>query len=275
MRCVKCEPTLALLAIAAGCLTSLSQSRAQVPAEKKPLAFEVASVKQNDGKRTGGGLPRPTPGGQGYIVVNSDLMIMFMTAYRITDAQVTGAPDWMFSQPRWTVEAKASQPSTPEQLREMFQTLLADRFKLRFHRETKEMAAYVLTVEKSGPKLKVSDGADPLSEPVKFGDQSDVRIGSGASMSDLCWNMTFNLNSPVVDKTGLAGRYDFTLRPSSTASSLQPQESPGPAGPRLEDPERNADLIAALREQLGLKLEYRKTPVEVFVIDHVERASEN
>jgi uncharacterized protein (TIGR03435 family) len=266
----------AVWAIATGSLLSVSQSRAQAPTEKKPLAFEVASIRQYDGQRSGRkGLPRPTPGGQGYIAVNSDLMIMFMTAYRITDSQVARAPDWMFLEPRWDVQAKAAGPSTPEQLREMFQSLLADRFKLRFHRETKEMAAYVLTVEKSGPKLKVNDGTDPFSDPVKIGERSDVRIGSGASMSDLCWNMTFNLNAPVVDKTGLAGRYDFTLHPSSPASSLQPQESLEPAEPRLEGPERNADFITALREQLGLKLEYRKTPVEVFVIDHVERPSEN
>jgi uncharacterized protein (TIGR03435 family) len=261
--------------VAAGWLLSISQSRAQVPTEKKPLRFEVASIRQSDGKRTGFGLPRPMPGGQGYVAVNSPLMIMFMTAYRITDSQVMGAPDWMFLKPTWDVQAKAERSSTPEQLREMFQNLLADRFNLRFHRETKEMAAYILSVEKRGSKLKASDRTDPFQEPVKVGERPDVRVGTGASMSDLCWNMTFNLNAPVIDKTGLAGHYDFTLDRSFPASSLQSQEPPGPEVPRLEGPERNADLITALRDQLGLKLEYRKTPVEVFVIDHVERPSSN
>lgn len=204
-------------------------------------------------------------------------MIMLMSAYRITDSQVRGAPDWMFLKPTWDVEAKAERPSTPEHLREMFQNLLADRFNLRFHRETKEMAAYVLSVEKRGPKLKASNRTDPLQDSVQFGDSrsTNVRVGTGASMSDLCWNMTFNLNAPVIDKTGLAGYYDFTLDRSLAASSLESQEPPRPEAPRLEGPERNADLITALREQLGLKLEYRKTPVEIFVIDHVERPSEN
>jgi uncharacterized protein (TIGR03435 family) len=262
-------------AIGAGCVLSISQSRAQVPTDKKRLAFEVASIRPSDGKRTGFGFPRPMPGGQSYIVINSPLMIMFMSAYRITDSQVMGAPDWMLLKPTWDVEAKAERPSTPEQLQEMFQNLLADRFNLRFHRETKEMAAYVLSVEKSGSKLKVSDGTDPFHEPIKPGEHPDVRVGTGASMSDLCWNLTFNLNAPVVNKTGLAGYYDFTLDRSAPVSSPQSQESPGPAMPRLEGPERNADLITALREQLGLKLEYRRTPVEVFVIDHVEQPSEN
>jgi len=102
-----------------------------------------------------------------------------------------------------------------------------------------------------------------------------MRVGARASMSDLCLNLTFTLNAPVVDKTELSGYYDFALDLSSPVSSPQSQEPPGPAEPRLEGPERYADLITALREQLGLKLEYRKTPVEVFVIDHVERPSEN
>jgi uncharacterized protein (TIGR03435 family) len=276
MRYGKRQPISAFaVAIAGGCLLGFSQSRAQAPAERKPLRFEVASVRQSDGKRTGFGLPRPMPGGQRYMAVNSPLMIMFMTAYRITDSQVMGAPDWMFLKPTWDVEAKAERPSTPEQLREMFQNLLADRFNLRFHRETKEMPAYVLSVGKSGSKLKVNDANDLFDEPIKRGERTGVRVGARASMSDLCLNLTFNLNAPVVDKTGLLGFYDFTLDLSSPASSPQAQEPPGPAEPRLEGPERNADLITALREQLGLKLEYRKTPVEVFVIDHVERPSEN
>jgi uncharacterized protein (TIGR03435 family) len=255
---------LAVLAIAAGCFTGISQSRAQVPTEKKPLAFEVASVRQSDGKRTGMGLPRPTPGGQGYVVINSDLMVMFMTAYQITDSQVTEAPDWMFLQPRWDVEAKAERRSTPEQLREMFQTLLADRFKLRFHRETKAMFAYILSVEKSGSKLKRSSQlfGDPMQTVSHRGPAGGTRV----SMADLCWSLTFPMNAPVVDKTGLDGFYDFRLDPS--LPQFQPPES---AGPALDGADRNPDIIDALREQLGLKLQYRKTPVEIFVIDHVEK----
>jgi uncharacterized protein (TIGR03435 family) len=155
----------------------------------------------------------------------------------------------------------------------MFQTLLADWFKLRFHRETKEIAAYVLSVDKSGSKLKRSDAKDPFDTPIKPGDHPGLQVGTRVSMADLCWNLTFPLNAPVVDKTGLDGFYDFTLDRSSPSPQLQ--DAPGPAAPVLNDPERSADLISAVHEQLGLKLEYRKTPVEVFVIDHVERATEN
>jgi uncharacterized protein (TIGR03435 family) len=171
----------------------------------------------------------------------------------------------------WDVDAKAEQPSTLGQLHQMFQTLLADRFKLRFHRETKDAVAYFLSVEKSGSKLKPSDIKAPSDNPIRAG--ARVFVGTGASMADLCWSLTFLLGAPVMDKTGLDGYYDFTLdRPPL---SPQLQETPGPAAPLLNGPERNADFVTTLREQLGLKLEYRKAPVEVFVIDHVERPAEN
>ena len=257
------------MAGAAGIIAASAQSQT----DANRLAFEVASVRPG----TPGAiidLPRPMPGGQSYSASNSPLMIMVMRTYRITDSQVLGAPSWMFFDP-WNVSAKAEHPSTPEQLQEMFQTLLAHRFKLRFHRETKEIAAYVLSVEKSGSKLKVSESKDPFDVPIKAGDRRSVLVGTRVSMPDLCWRLSNSLNAPVVDKTGLAGFYDFTLDRSLPTPSPQAQEIPGPAASALNGPESSADLINAVRDQLGLKLEYRKAPVEVFVIDHVERPTDN
>jgi uncharacterized protein (TIGR03435 family) len=255
----------ATLAIATGCLLSIPLSLAQVPPEKRPLAFEVASVRPGKPIDSGIGLPRPLPGGQGYVATNAPLMAMLMSAYRLPDSQISGATKWMIFDP-WDVDAKAEHPSTLAQLQEMFQSLLADRFQLRFHRETKEAAAYVLSVEKSGSKLKISDATDPSDMPVKSGDRPGERIGTGVSMSYLCWYFSFTFDAPLVNQTGLDGLYDFTLKPL-----LQPQEAQG--ADTLD--RRNADLVTALREQLGLKLEYRKAPVEFFVIDHAERPSEN
>jgi uncharacterized protein (TIGR03435 family) len=257
--------------VCAGMVAASAQSQT----ESNRLAFEVASVRPGKPIEFGIGLPKPMPGGQRYVATNAPVMAMMMGVYRLTDSQILGAPQWMIFDP-WDVDARAEHPSTPEQLQEMFQTLLAERFKLRFHRETKELAAYVLSVDKSGSKLKRSDAKDAFDEPIKPGDRPGVLVGSSASMSYLCWRLSFNLDAPVVDQTSLAGSYDFILdRPAAQALLLQPQGTPETAGPRLEGPERNADLITALHEQLGLKLEYRKAPVEVFVIDDVERPTDN
>jgi uncharacterized protein (TIGR03435 family) len=210
------------------------------------------------------------PGGQSYVATNSPLMVMVMGAYRLNDSQILGAPNWMIYDP-WDVEAKAEFPSTEDQLQAMFQALLADRFKLRFHRETRELAAYVLSVDKPGSKLTPSSAKDPFAIPGKPQERPGVQVGTGVPVSYLCWSLSFSLGAPVIDKTGLAGYFDFTL----DRSSPQSQEPPGPAAPVLNGPDRNADLINAVRAQLGLKLEYRKAPVEILVIDHAERPSEN
>ncbi len=153
----------------------------------------------------------------------------------------------------------------------MFRALLADRFKLRFHRETKEAAAYVLSLEKSGSKLKVSDTKDPSDTPIKPGDRPGVRVGTGVSMSYLCWYLNFNFDAPIIDKTGLDGFYDFTLELPPPSPLPQKLEAPAPVADVLD---RNTEMISALG-RIGLKLKYRKAPVEVFVIDYVERPSDN
>jgi uncharacterized protein (TIGR03435 family) len=206
--------------------SSPSQSRAQAQAEKKPLTLEVSSLRPAKPGAVGVRLPGPLPGGQTYISTNSPLMVMIMTVYRMTDKQILGAPNWMFSDP-WDVVAKAEHPSTREQLQEMFQTLIVDRFKLRFHRETKEIFAYVLSVEKSGAKLKRSDAEDPFDIPIKEGERPDVRVGTRVPMSYLSWQLSVSLNAPVVDKTGLDGFYDFTLDRASVPPPL-PEEAADP-----------------------------------------------
>ena len=154
----------------------------------------------------------------------------------------------------------------------MFQTLLADRFKLQFHREPKEIAAYVLSVDKSGSKLTSGDPKDAFDIPMKPGDRPGETIGISVQMSYLCWRLSLQLNTPVVNQTSLDGYYNFTLLLPPPPPLLQKLDTPAPA-PGGSD--LAADLIPALRKQLGLKLESRKTPVEVFVIDHVERPTNN
>ncbi|HTC89162.1 MAG TPA: TIGR03435 family protein [Bryobacteraceae bacterium] len=256
----------------------VSESRAQAPIEKKPLAFEVASVKPSMAGTRGSGI-RPKPGGQGYVAANVSVSSMMQVMYRITASQIVGGPTWMSSDV-WDVEANADHAgNTTDQLHEMFQTLLADRFELRFHREKKDMSAYVLSVDRSGSKLKVSQSKDPYDIPINPGDQPFKSVGTRVPISYLCFYLSQTLRVPVVDQTGLDGFYDFTLE-------WMPQIDLPPAGQntpgqftvesqiKMVEAIQSA-MISALRAQLGLKLELRKAAVEVFVIDHVERPSEN
>jgi uncharacterized protein (TIGR03435 family) len=254
---------VAVALVAVG-LVITSQSLAQSKVEGNPLAFEVASVKPSTPGGRAGGI-RPMPGGQTYIATNVPLRLMIKVMYRINDSQIVGGTDWMDTD-LWDVEAKAERPSSVDQLHEMFQTLFAERFKLRFHRERKEIAAYVLSVDKSGSKLKVSDSKEPFDIPIKPGDRPGKSVGTRVPMEYLCFYFAQLLNVPVVDQTGLDGFYDFTLELPAPAPLLTPGPAPAADGP---------DLFTAIRQQLGLKLESRRAPVEVFVIDHVERPTNN
>ena len=238
------------------------------------LAFEVASVKPSAPGVRGGGI-KPMPGGQTYIATNIPLRLMMMSSYRISDSQIVGEPSWMDTEP-WDVDAKAEHPSNLDELHEMFQTLLAERFKLQFHRELKEIAAYVLSVDKSGSKLIPGDPKDAFDIPMKPGDRPGETIGTSVQMSYLCWRLSLQLSTPVVNQTGLDGYYNFTLVLPPPQPLPQRLDGPGPApSPAASSADLAADLATALRQQLGLKFESRKTPVQIFVVDHVERPSNN
>jgi uncharacterized protein (TIGR03435 family) len=232
---------------------------------KTPLAFEVIAIKPSPAG-TRGGMIRPLPGGQTYRATGVPARLMMKLMYKITDSQIAGAPSWMDTD-LYDVEAKAAKPSNIDELHEMFQTLLADRFKLQFHRETREIRAYVLTVDKAGPKMKVSEGEaeDPFAIPIRPTGPGKIS-GTRVPMSYFAWFMAQQLNTPVVDKTGLDKLYDFTFEVT------RPPE--GESGGPPTAPDFTA-MFAALHQQLGLNVEQRKAPVEVFVIDHVERPAEN
>jgi uncharacterized protein (TIGR03435 family) len=138
--------------------------RAQAPSVETPsLKFEVASIKPSQSAGGTMGI-RPAPGGERYIATNITLKLLITVAYRIRADQVAGGPAWMDTA-AFDMNAKAERPSSLEELHAMLQNLLADRFKLRFHRETKEMPIYALTVDKDGPKLKAhqaSSAGDPF-----------------------------------------------------------------------------------------------------------------
>jgi uncharacterized protein (TIGR03435 family) len=241
--------------------------------------FEVASITPSQPGQIRYGI-RPAPGGERYLASNVSLKIMITVAYRIRAEQVSGGPAWMDSE-GFDMNAKAERPSSLEELHAMLQDLLADRFKLRFHRESKEMPMYALTVDKDGPKLtphEARSAGDPWIEP-KVDPSSDGRLkmtwhATFAPMDFFAWRLSSFMDRPVVDETNLKGSYDFDL---SFIQEL-PQPQGGPAGTvvlpgRLDG--SNSTIAESMRQQLGLRLERQKGPVEILVIDQAEKPVEN
>ena len=192
---------------------------------------------------------------------------MIRFAYSVSGRQIQGGPEWVNSGLYNVVGVPdiLGAPSVKQQLG-MYQKLLADRFKLTFHRDKEDLPVYAITVTKAGPKLASSLG-DPNGLPDETGDEDRMGIAmryTNVSMADLAANLQAMVGDgkPVVDHTGLTGRFDFTLKwTREQTQSTDPNAAPG--------------LFTAIQEQLGLKLEPVKAPVDVIVIDRVERPSAN
>src|SRR5580698_8611809 len=159
---------LAIAAVAAMALATapfiLGQSQTDTK-DRAPLSFAVISVKPFQPGSPGLGI-QPMSSGQGYRVGGVPVRLMIKLMYKITDSQIVGGPKWMDTD-LWDIEAKAAHASTLDQLHEMFQSMLADRFQLKFHKEKREISAYVLSVDKAGSKLKQNDGPDTFEIPIR------------------------------------------------------------------------------------------------------------
>jgi uncharacterized protein (TIGR03435 family) len=166
---------------------------------------------------------------------------------------------------RFDIVAKAGSPATEEQLRSMLQSLLAERFKLELHRQTKEMTAYILTVPKSGHKLTPSQSPGPVS--IKPNSNRMGAVAQGATIADLTSMLSNQLHAPVLDETGLTGRFDAMIDASPYVEDLLAMR-PQPGGP---PPDIAGLLIRGVQEQLGFKLDSRKAAAELLVIDRIEK----
>jgi len=258
------------------------------PATPRP-EFEVASIKLNKSADFRG-MTNNVHGR--FTATNMPLQVLITLAYRIKDFQVSGAPAWLTSE-RYDVEAKAEGDLAFEAMLPMLQTLLEDRLQLKFHRETKEVPVYALVVAKAG-KLREAEGEcgprpntpPPPPEPGKLpttpcggfflfpGRLSGQRV----AITQLADSLSRLTSRVVLDKTNLTGKYDINLDYTPEQGQLQglPGGAPPPGLPPLPPADPNGpSLFSALQEQLGLKLESQKGPVEMLVIDHVERPSEN
>ena len=229
--------------------------------------FEAVSVKPDTSGRPGSDFNRTAGGGLNAINVTLRDMILF--AYDIRDTQLIGGEKWMSTE-RYDVFAKPSQNDNPSGAKRSFseefrgirlkmRAVLADRFKLAIHTETREMPIYALVVAKNGPRLLES-----TSDGLTINNRKGVVICKKVTMQAFAEStLTWRMGRTVVDKTGLAGEYDFELKFQEDQSAAAPADSSEP------------DFLTALREQLGLRLESQKGPVQVTVVDSAERASAN
>jgi bla regulator protein blaR1 len=247
------------------------------PPPPKPMAadakaeFEVATIKPSVPDRPGRAFRVQ---GRQFSTINTTLIDIITFTYGVHAKQVTGGPSWMESE-KFDIAAQPAGEGQPNerQWKAMVQKLLAERFKLAFRRDKKELAVYAVTVGKNGHKLTKSE-ADPNGLPALFFRGLGNLPARNANMADLARLLQGAvLDRPVIDQTDITGRYDFTL-------IWTPDEFQFAAfGPRPPQPPAKGDappdLFTAMQEQLGLKLESTKAPAEVFVVEKVEKPSEN
>jgi uncharacterized protein (TIGR03435 family) len=239
-------------------------------------SFDVASIKRNTAEPNGVTFAA-MPGGR-LTVVNNPISNVINNAYGIANYQLIGVPDWVQSE-RYDIEAKGAETSGQRDVMLMVQSLLADRFAMKAHFETRESAAYILTVAKGGSKLHIlnpedcvphdSTKPDALSVPNVCGNNLQNLRGQVAvwrathiSMRGVTGLLSRVLRGPVIDRTDIKGSFDINLQ---WTDDLAPTETPD-APPALS---------SALRETLGLELKSGRGPVEVLVVEHIERPTSN
>jgi uncharacterized protein (TIGR03435 family) len=237
-----------------------------------PATFEVATIKPSDPNAQG---KLFTVKGRLVLTINTSLSDLMTFAYGVHAQQIVGGPPWMQTD-RYDVTGQPEAPGVPnqDQLRAMIRGLMADRFKLAFHRETRELSVYAIVVRGGGPPKLTRNDSNPKGLPSLLFRGLGVLPAMNATMGDLAGVLqTAVLDRPVVDRTGLEGRYDFTLTwtPDETQFAGLGVRVPPPSG----DPNAPPGLFTAFQEQLGLRLDSTRAPAEVLVIDRVERPSEN
>ena len=236
-------------------------------------AFEVATIKPSDPARPGQII---TLRGAEIITTNTTLHDLINLAYWLHPKQLTGGPAWTVSD-KFDLAGKPDAPGQPnvDQMKMMIQKLLADRFQLKFHFEKRELSVYAITIAKTGAKITRSQ-----DDPNNLAGWNIGRNPSGttftfrnAPLSQITAVLQNSLDKPVVDQSGLSERYDFTV--TFTPDPAQAALLGGPPRPAADNPDAAPDLFTAFQQQLGLKLESTKAPVDVMVIDKVEKPSEN
>ena len=227
--------------------------------------WDVVSVKAHDPSDPSNNQSLNFKGRQ-FVMVNRAVEGMLLFAYGLQRAQIVGAPHWIATE-RWDVQGLPDVPGHPslKQMQSLTRKLLEERFGLKVHKEIKELAVYAITVGKGGQKIAPSAGdpTDPPSENENSNGGVVTMRMTNMSMGEFAPDLGYFVGRPVVDQTGMAGRYDLQLKWTADESKA-PVDGSAPPG-----------MVTAIQEQLGLKLEPVKAPVEVLVVDAVERPSAN
>ena len=241
----------------------------QLKADANPV-FEVATIKPTQPGGRGFSL-LVGPGG-GLTTTSTSLSDLMVFAYGIHTRQIINGPAWLETE-KFDITAKPDQEGMPNerQLRAEMQKLIAERFQLTFHHDQKELSVYAITLGKGEQKLTKNDNGGSL--PTFGVGMGRLTIRNG-TMTDLAGLLQAQvLERPVVDQTGLTSKYDFTIRWTPDPSQFGGRAANAPPPP--ENTEAPPDLFTAFQQQLGLKLESTKAPVDVLVLDKVEKPSEN
>jgi uncharacterized protein (TIGR03435 family) len=256
----------------------------------KVPAFDVVSVKPN---KSGNGGMRIMFNSDGYSATNVSPKLLIQVAYGIREDLISGAPNWADSS-RYDFDAKVAGPDVdalkklnPEQRRSMLQPALADRFKLKVHTETKQLPVFELVIAKGGSKLKEAAPGDAYTNGIKgpdgVGRGGMMRMGRGqltgqaVPIGNLVNMLSQQLHQTVIDKTGLTGKYDLELNwtPDQGSDPMFKGTDGAPARADTAPDASGPSIFTAVQEQLGLKLQSTKGPVETLVVDHIEIPSEN
>jgi uncharacterized protein (TIGR03435 family) len=225
--------------------------------------FEAVSIRKREGG-AGGTTIRPLGG---FVAPNLPIRALINMAYGLRNVQLVGGPDWIRSD-RYDILARADSTPPEDELMLMLQAMLADRFKLKAHRETREVQGYRLVQVhpgRLGPKLQ--PGADCALKAARPNGPCGITYNGpsltfrGSPIANLLGNLEAGAGGPVIDTTGLSGLYDFELRWAEVRPGEPPSDLP--------------NLFTALQEQLGLKLEPSRVTLEVLVIDSIARPTEN
>jgi uncharacterized protein (TIGR03435 family) len=296
-----------------GVAPSHAQSAVQNAMAAVPVfEYEVATIKlYKPGKDEGPGMMKVgiSNAPDGFSASGATLQMLIQQAYGVQSFQIVGGPDWLTND-RFEIDAKMeasvadalkkmNNDDRTQMRQKMLQGLLADRFKLTIHRDTKDLPGYTLTIGKNGSKLAEAKPVDASAGGGPAGGSGGLGRGgllvnagaggvtvtsNGSPLTSLVRMLSNFLRAPVTDKTGLAGNYDFALTwmPDSfavgglgIATSSHDGASSGGASPDPSGDAVGPTLTVAVEEQLGLKLEKGKGQAEIIVIDRVEKASDN
>jgi len=241
-----------------------------LPATATPKV-QLSTVKPSDPATRGRSI---TFRGRNVVASNTPVITLMVFAYNVHPKQIVGTPAWAETDLYdLTIQPDLEGFPNERQLRGLLQQVLAERFGVTLHREQRELPAYALTVANGGPKLTTS-GGDPNGLPGLTFRGLGVLPATNATMANLAGLMQATvLDRPVVDRTGLTGRYDFVLKWTPDESQFRTLGAPVP--PPTDDPNAPPGLFTAIQEQLGLHLDSTKAPVEVQVIDTIRKPTDN